>query len=131
MKKLQILVVALVAVFALSATTMAVAGKGKDQIKTTVEASYSKGSSTDPYDPFAKAKFKATVDSKKSKCVKDRKVTVKTKDGEKVGSEITDKDGKATIKAAGFGKGKYEVTVQKASFKKFVCKDASATVKVD
>ena len=130
MKKLQILIVALVAVFAFGATT-AIAGKGKDVIKSTVEATYSKGSSTDPYDPFAKAKFKATVDSKKAKCVKDRKVTVATKDGEKVGSEITNKDGEATIKASGFGKGKYTVLVKKETYSKVICKEADANVNVN
>ena len=131
MKKLQILVVALVAVLALGATTAAVAKKGKDQIKTSIDATYKKGSSTDPYDPFAKAKFEISVNSKKAKCVKDRKVVVKTKDGEKVGSEITDSKGQATVKASGFGNGKYQVDVKKETYKKFVCKEADSTVKVN
>ena len=131
MKKLQILIVGLIAVLALGATTMAVAKKGKQSVKTTIDVSYKKGSSTDPYDPFANAKFEADVNSKKSKCVKDRKVVVKTKNGEKVGSDLTNSKGEATIKASGFGKGKYTATVKKETYSKVICKEADANVNVN
>ncbi len=103
-----------------------------------MSAKYSPGSSSDPYDPFKNAKFKGTVKSKKGKCYKNRKVKALTKNGKKIGSDLTDKNGTFKINASGFGSGKYDIKVPKYTFKgnakhknKKVCKDASATVKVN
>lgn len=138
MKKLKILAVALVSVLALSAVTMAVAKNDTKKWKTTVSAKYNPGSSSDPYNPYKNAKFKGDVNSKKGKCYKRRKVKALTKQGVKIGSDLTNKHGSFKIKASGYSSGKYTIKVPKYKFKgngskKYnkVCKSAKATVKVN
>jgi hypothetical protein len=131
MTKTRIIVFALVSVLALGGATMAGAAK-KKKYKTTIEAQYDAGSSTDPYDPYANAKFKGKVESRKKFCVKERKVVVKEKgSGEKIGSEFTSEKGKFQVDASGIDRGTYKVTAKKKKKgKKKICKAATATVKV-
>lgn len=131
MTKTRIIVFALVSVLAFGGATMAGAAK-KKKYKTTIEAQYKPGTSSDPYDPYANAKFKGKVDSRKKFCVKKRKVVAKEKgSGEKIGSVLTSKKGKFQIDASGVDSGTYKVTAKKKKKgKKKICKSATATVKV-
>jgi hypothetical protein len=133
MKQTRFLVIALVSMLALGGATMAVAGKGKKKkFETSIEARYVPGNSGDPYDPYANAKFKGSVDSKKSFCIKERKVVATSKaTDEKIGSDLTTNAGQFKIDASGVSSGKYEIKVKKKSSKKKVCQEAEATVKVD
>jgi hypothetical protein len=130
MRKITILVIALVSVLVLGAVTQAVGAKVVKS-KSSISASYSPGSG-DPY--FEDAKFKGKVKSKKAPCVKKRKVVVKTRAGEKVGSDLTNKQGKFAVDASGFGPDKYDVNLKKSTVKKggkkYKCGAAKATVKV-
>lgn len=133
MKKTRFLVIALVGMLALGGATMAVAGKKKKKFETTIEARFVPGSSSDPYDPFANAKFKGSVDSKKAFCVKKRKVVATSKaTGEKIGSDLTTNEGKFKINASGVDSGKYKIKAKKkkSGNGKKVCLAAEATVKV-
>ena len=130
MKKISILVIALVSVLVLGAMTQAVAAKKTVKSKSSVSAKYVGGS--DPY--YEDAQFKGKVKSKKKPCVKKRKVVVKTKEGQKVGSDLSNKKGKFAVDASGFNTGKYKVTLKKSNAKKgkkkIKCGSAKATVKV-
>jgi hypothetical protein len=131
MKKTRFIVIALVSMLALGGATMAVGAKGKKTYKSTVSAKFVPGSSNDPYDPFANAKFKGKVGSSKAACKKKRKVVAKSKNtGEKIGSATTSKKGKFQIDASGVDNGKYKITAKKKKKGKKVCKAASATVQV-
>lgn len=130
MTKTRIIVFALVSVLAFGGATMAVAGK-KKKIASTISAKYDPGTSSDPYDPYANAKFKGKVGSKQKSCIKKRKVVAKSKaTGELVGSDTTSKKGKFEIDASGVDNGKYKLTAKKKKKGNKVCKSASATVKV-
>jgi hypothetical protein len=126
MRKIHVLVAALVATLALGAASAAIAKPKK--VGTTASASYKPGSSNEYENPVPPT-FKVSLSADKKKCVKNRKVTVEAKGGGKVGSGTTSSSGVVKIAAPGATEGKYEVTVKKSKTKKLVCLGDSVTVK--
>ena len=133
MSKIKILILTLVAVLALSVAgvSVATAGKGKVVVKTSLKAKYTKGGSSDPYDPFESPGLKGHVTAPKKAGVAHRKVKAKSTSGKKIGADKTDKKGRWAIRGK-LPKGTYKVRVKKrlVKGKTIVCKGTKARVKV-
>jgi hypothetical protein len=157
MKKARVLVALMISALAFSAvvTTSAAAKPKKKKIRTAVSTKFVNppGPADDPdypyddyddyYGPsnsFANALFKGKVKSRKSFCVRKRKVLVKSKpDGEKIGSDLTNRKGKFRVNAASAEEGRYKVKVKRkvrtkkrpnGKRVKQICKPAKGTVRV-
>lgn len=135
MKKISVLMAALIALFAFAAVASA-GKKDTKKFQSTITVKYKQGGSTDPYDPYTEAAFKGQVKSDKKFCEVNRKVKVKSKDGlGTVGSDETNDKGRYRVEAGGWGPGDYKAkAVRKVKKKKnggkIVCKSASADITV-
>ena len=136
MKRTAVLVVALLALFAVGSIANAAKNNTK-KFDSTVTVKYKAGGSTDPYAPSTDPDFKGRVESGKGFCFKNRKVKVKGKGGiGTVGSDLTNGSGRYHVDAPGFGSGDYKAKVvkkkkTKKNGGKIICKSAKADITVE
>lgn len=123
MKKLTVLVVALVALLALGG---AVAGAAKKkQVKTKVTISIEEPSS------YSEGGISGKVKSKKAKCRKKRKVTIRKVGKGVIGKAKTSGNGSYNVPLSGdVSSGIYRAVARKAAYKKgktkYVCKQGKS-----
>jgi hypothetical protein len=136
MRKLSVMVLALVACLAVGAVTVSAA---KTKVKTKVSVNFSgkfgggnpTGNPYSPYNPITfNGEFSGKVKGKKG-CKKNRKVTI----SRGIGSAKSSSSGKYAVKVNTVpAAGNYTATVKKKKFKKagnkIICKKAKATVNV-
>ena len=129
MKRIFVLGLALVAVFAVGSVA-ALAGKGQTKkVDTSVTIKFKAG---DAYYEQGD-QFSGKVSAKK-KCKQDRKVVIKAKNDGKVGTTFSAKNGKYFLDVDNVDPGKYYAKVKKRTYKKgkkhhkktIVCKSAKS-----
>lgn len=124
MKKFTLITLALAATLAFGGFVANAATK--KTFGTGLSIRYSSGSSTDPSDPFANARFTGKVRSDKKQCKKRRAVEITERGIGKIGKTRSAKDGSYTVKTPGFGPGRYYAKAKKKTIKKknkrIVCK---------
>jgi hypothetical protein len=129
MKLSRAAIYAIVAMLVVGAVGAGIATAHKKKIKSTVTIAWH-----DNDDPYYEQgdHFDGDVDSKKKKCRKNRKVTVKRVGGGKVGSDQTNNQGHYVVQVGGeaapgdyFAKAKKKV-IKKNKNHKHVCKKAKS-----
>jgi hypothetical protein len=135
MKKLTVLVVALVATLAFGAIA-ATAAQDKVKVKSKITLKYKAGEYGDPpYYGYPEAVFKGKVGVKggknisskaKKKCKKKRTVVVKQVGGDKFGKTKTNKTGRYSLDASDAESGQYVAKVKKKVKGNIVCKKAKS-----
>jgi hypothetical protein len=128
MKLSRAAIYAIVAMLVVGAVGAGIATAHKKKIKSTVSIAWH---DNDPYYEEGD-RFEGDVGSKKKKCRKNRKVTVKRVGGGKVGSDQTNNQGHYVVKLNGdaapgdyFAKAKKKV-IKKNKNHKHVCKKAKS-----
>ena len=112
----------------------ATAAKPK-KVSSKVTIAFDPQKSSDPYDPYAQSSFEGRVKSKKRKCKKGRRVTVKEIGAGKVGTAKTGRKGKYDVSAGDvLEPGEYEefstfyAQVKKKRKGKAICKKAKSRI---
>jgi hypothetical protein len=129
MKKLGVMVTALVLCVALGVTSLAIAKPQTKKVTSTITLTFTQGSL--PYSPYTPDRFFGDVKAKKG-CKKDRTVVI---DGTSL-TTTTDSSGDYSIDAGNVAAGTYTATVTKKKRKKdngtkIICKpDTSDPVTV-
>jgi hypothetical protein len=136
MRKLSVLVFALVTCLAVSAVTVQAA---KTKVKTTVSVDFSGkfsggGATGNPYSPYNPVTFEGAFSGKvkgKKGCKKNRKVTISGG----IGSDKSDSSGNYTVDIHAVpAVGDYTATVKKKKItkgdKKIICKKAKDTIHI-
>lgn len=123
MKKIAILVVALIAMVAF--TSVATAQLKKVTVESEITLKFKEDNS-----PYGEGGLFSGKVSAKKDCQEDRKVKVFAKDGGRVGKAVTDKSGRYAVEADNVGPGKYVAEVKQRAYrqgkKKIVCLAATS-----